>query len=372
MLKSDVNIVKKGLKKIHFKNVTTFYVKDRQVLREKKLNLTELGKEFCTELVTSMKKSLTGGNSKLFAMDLKSKAVQDKLIELKEDGDISAFIEENKEFLKYDEDVIVNVIQYSIQQVNKKESDDAMEDEDNAKDDERFVEHDMFMVIVHKAEELKEIGFSLQDTDFVEISTKNINNIDVIIDFKKPFEAFMFPIIEDAQLNVNKVLYFTSKANKINGNITTKMLGCDFILPPKEEKLLFNAIITEMFGEIPTKTLYNVYRQIHDRLDEENEVINTTELQSILDGQKFVTPLEISKYIEDLYGVDYYEFKILNIAPDFSKKSVNIKNNDVNIKVSPEALSSLKSMTDEEGNTFVMIKIEEDLIVDELNVKPTK
>lgn len=370
MLKSDISLIKKGLKKVNLKSAKTFYIKDGKVLKQKTLDLTDLGKDFCKTLVVSMNKSLTGGNSKIFAMDLKSEAVRDRLIEVNGEENIEKFIETNQEFFNYEGDVIVNVINFGIRQALKSENkEDAMEDKDEENDEERFLIADLFMVIVHKAEQLKEIGFSLEKNNFEEISTTKIKDIDVIIDFAKPLESFMFPIVEDEKVNINKVLYFTSKANKINGNITKKMLGCDFVLPPSEEKLLFNSIISQMFGTIPTKVLYSIYRKIHDRLSETNELINTKELQSLLEKEQFVQELNIAELIDELYGVDFYEFNIHNIIPDFTKKSLNIKNSELDIKVSPEVLSSLKSTIDEDGNKFIMIKIEDDIIVNELFVK---
>ena len=82
----------------------------------------------------------------------------------------------------------------------------------------------------------------------------------------------MFPAFSDNYADVNKVVYYTSKANLRNEALLSDVLCCGFEPTAKEEQEKFEEIIREVNGEkIKPQIIRDIYSVINERLEAQEE-----------------------------------------------------------------------------------------------------
>ncbi|MEA5025595.1 hypothetical protein SDC9_22124 [bioreactor metagenome] len=190
--------------------------------------------------------------------------------------------------------------------------------------------------------------------------------MDVTINLSAPLDGFMFPAWNDDSADVNKVVYYSNKANTPNLEFLAKVLGCDIQTTAQTEKEQFLEILQEVAGrEIEPEKIASIYESVNTILTR-NEEEESTDIASVglKDMEKILqaSGVENTQGLETAFmkvtGTEKYEFKATNIVPNFKGKSVKIENNTVSISVSPQDLKNIKQVK-KDGKRYLLIEIDE-------------
>lgn len=203
--------------------------------------------------------------------------------------------------------------------------------------------------------------------------------LDVTINLNNPLDGFMFPSWSDNSADVNKVVYYTNKANTPNMEFLSKVLECELHSTAETEKAQFLEIVQEIAGkEIEAEKIANIYEGINSILTR-NEEEKSTEIASVglKDMEKILqsSGVENTERLETVFtqitGTDKYQFKASNIVPNFSGKSIKIGNDTVSISVNPQDLKNIKQVK-RNGKRYLLIEIDETINLEgfELSTEP--
>ena len=358
MNKQDISSIKKGLKidpsKVTIGKIFSVYLRKEteEILQTTHSYFDTVEAEQQELYVKNFKASLSGGiNSKLFELRFNNEAEEPLSTTLQDMvqsdtpenflADSELLISKILNNFSYDKDVVLNVIQCTYE-----------------------TETEMIPFIlgtVNKVEAAKkELMFDYLDREFDVYS-----NLNLIVNLKSPLDGFMYPVIEEDQANVNKILNFHSKKDKSNLNFIVNILTCNPILTAKEEKIRFNQILKLIVStKIKPAFLHHLYGQLSDifSLEEniEDRVITKRILQRIIEEYGIELQQDITDSYEEILGIQDYGFTFDNVVPDFSKKSISIENPETSIKVSPTDLSKVQQIVDENGERFILIRITDD------------
>ncbi len=195
--------------------------------------------------------------------------------------------------------------------------------------------------------------------------------MDVTINLSAPLDGFMFPAWYDNSADVNKVIYYASKANDPNLDFLENVLDCFIESTAQIEKEQFLEIVQEVAGrEIEPEKIAGIYENINYILEknEEEEVteppkVGIKEVEKILQ----VSGVENTQGLETAFmkvtGSEKHEFKATNLIPRFKGKSIKIENNSVSISLNPQDLKNIKQVK-KDGRRYLMIEIDETLNLD--------
>lgn len=195
---------------------------------------------------------------------------------------------------------------------------------------------------------------------------------DPIINLTAPIDGFMYPSMDGDQANVNRIINFHKKANETNPTFISTVLNAEIVLTARQEKTYFNMILKKMLGDkVKPKVLHQIYSSIHRTFETEEEtehrVLHRGQLLRILEAQIEELAADIEDVFEDVIGVQNYGFKVDNITPDFSKKSLEIKSDEAEIRINPKDLNKVRQVRSEDGNMFLMVEILSDSSTDGLS-----
>src|SRR5699024_10319332 len=99
--------------------------------------------------------------------------------------------------------------------------------------------------------------------DYIEREFKAHNEVDPIINLKKPLTGFLFPTFPDHASDVNHILYSAGKSNEPDTSFIEEVLHCSEIITAAEEKDGFELIVNKVAGDkVDSTTLSNIYEEI--------------------------------------------------------------------------------------------------------------
>lgn len=190
--------------------------------------------------------------------------------------------------------------------------------------------------------------------------------MDVTINLSAPLDGFMFPAWHDDAADVNKVVYYSSKANAPNPEFLSQVLGCDFQRTAQTEKEQFLEIVQELAGkEIEAEKIADIYENLNTLItmneEEENPEaasVGVKDMEKILQASGVGNTQGLETAFLKVTGTEKYEFKAANIAPNFKGKSLKIENNTVSISVNPQDLRYIKQVK-RDGKRYLLIEIDE-------------
>ena len=194
-----------------------------------------------------------------------------------------------------------------------------------------------------------------------------------IVKMTAPLEGFMYPLFEDDSGNRNKILYYSSKSNKVNNTFIVNVLNCRLTLTAKQEKDYFHEILNELVGgKIKPVELYRVYDNIMRRFESEEDEDYRTLSPSVLKTVLEESDLTLAKDIEEVYsavlGRTDYRFKVKNIVPDLSKKSISLGNSDTEINIKPDYLENVHQVQMDDGDIYLLIRLNENVSANGFNI----
>ncbi len=272
---------------------------------------------------------------------------------------MDAIVSKIAENYTYDTDIVINFLKAEYYKGNKKRSMEADESIDD------FVQSIEFILCsINKVDVPKKV----LKLDYSDLTFKPNSALDMIINLKSPLDGFMFPSICAEYIDVNKAVYYSSKAKQMNNIFVEEVLGCNVKATAIEEKESFNAILnTVVGGSIKPDTMQEIYERINEKLEMEEEIeddeeptVNMKEVESVLKESGIENTEVVKSAFEEICGSDY-EFKVKNILPDFKSKSIKIENESTNLTITPRDLSSIKQIIDKRGRKCLLIELNEDV-----------
>lgn len=259
----------------------------------------------------------------------------------------------------YDTDVVINFVKAEYYKGNKKRNEEA----DEAVDD--YVQAIEFILCsINKVDVPKKV----LKFDYSEMTFRPTSALDITVNLNSPLDGFMFPSFSSDYVDVNKVIYYSSKAKQMNFTFVEEVLECGVKPTAIEEKESFNAILNTVVGDkIKPETIHEIYEKINEKLEdaeeeEENEepTVDIKEVQKILEDSGIENAEVVKSAFEQVCGGDY-DFKVKNIVPDFGSKSIKIENEATSITINPNELSGIKQVMDKDGKKYLMIELREDV-----------
>jgi hypothetical protein len=258
----------------------------------------------------------------------------------------------------YETDIVINFVKAEYFKGNKKRKEEADESIDDYVQAIEFILCSVNKVDIPK----KALKF-----DYAEMAFKPNSALDTVINLNSPLDGFMFPSFSSDYVDVNKVVYYSSKAKQMNTVFVEDILDCSIKPTGIEEKESFNAILNTVVGDkIKPETMQEIYERINEKLEyqdeegEEDPSVDMKEIKSVLEESGIKETESLQSAFEQICGGDY-EFKIKNIVPDFNSRSIKIENETTNITITPKELSSVRQVRDKNGKKCLLIELTEDV-----------
>ena len=176
----------------------------------------------------------------------------------------------------------------------------------------------------------------------------------------------MFPAIGDFGSDVNKLLYYTAKANVRNEELLENVLNCRYDLTAKEERERFEEILRIVTGgKIKPEVLKAINAAIGEKLEAESDGGETVVLSA---GQ--IRSIFEESGLSDLGGFDEayeqtaergYTFNAANLVGGI--RSVHINTGVSDIDVSLEDLVSVRQVINTRGRKCLEIELDDDAVI---------
>lgn len=259
----------------------------------------------------------------------------------------------------YDTDVVINFVKAEYYKGNKKKGSGEEEDINDYLQAIEFI-----LCSINKVEVPKKV----LKFDYSDLTFKPNSALDVSINLKSPLDGFMFPSFSSQYVDVNKLIYYSSRAKEMNASLVEQVLECGIKPTAIEEKESFNAILNTVVGDkIKPDVMQEIYERINEKLeivDEEDEeeepTVDMKQIKTVLEESGVENTEMIETAFDEICGSDY-EFKVKNIVPDFKSKSIKIENETTNITITPRDLSGIKQIRNKEGRKCLLIELTEDV-----------
>lgn len=388
MNKKDLADIRKEFKLVSYmlpiKEVYSVYIKkDNGEIITRELEHFEMMEVEKRELyLNNFKKVLTGSlDSKIFELDFKE-LNEEKGIEVSEStqqilyGALNSkestaefgdkIVDKISQNYTYDTDVVINFIRAEYYSGGKKNR-----GEENSEAEDYVQAVEFILCSVNKVEIPKKV----LKFDYAEMKFKPNSALDMTINLNSPLDGFMFPSFTSQYVDVNKVIYYSSKAKQINGTFVEKVLECTIKPTAAEEKENFNTVLgAAVGGKIKPDVMQDVYERISGKLEEDEEedpTLDVNEVARVLSESGVKNVESVKNAFQEVCG-ENYEFKARNVVPDFKSKSIKIENENTSITIRPQDLSSVKQVVDKRGKKCLLIELKEDMVVNGLNLETEK
>lgn len=386
MNKKDLADIRKEFKmgsyNLSIKEVYSVYLKkDNAQIITKELNHFEMMDIEKRELyLDNFKKVLTGAiDSKVFELDFQpennegsSKNTQQILYKaLSNDESIvncgDEIVDKISKNYTYDTDIVINFVKAEYIKGNKKKN---AEGEESINDYIQAI--DIILCSINKVDAPKKV----LKFDYSEMKFKPNSALDFVINLNSPLDGFMFPGISSQYVDVNKIIYYSSKSKQINSVFVETVLNCGVKPTAIEEKESFNAIInTIVGGTIKPDTMQEIYERINDKLEieedkeaEDEPKVNMKDIEKVLEESGVENTDAVKLAFEEVCGTDY-EFKVRNIVPDFKSRSIKIENEKTNITITPGDLRCIKQIRNKNGIKCLLIELKDDVEINGLKLE---
>lgn len=187
-----------------------------------------------------------------------------------------------------------------------------------------------------------------------------------------PAKGFLFPAFQDRTTDIHNILYYTKKPEELQPELIANVLGSTIPLTAKDQKITFQAIISDTLGE---ECDYEVVRNIHDNLNEMIEAAKESPEPLELsrpDVKKLLLRSGVEEEKMETFDEDFEEAvgekKTLLATNIASVKTFQIETPDVVVKVNPER-SDLVETREIDGRRCLVIAIDNHLEVNGIEIQ---
>jgi hypothetical protein len=376
MNKKDLSTFRQQFKldnySLKIKNLYTAYIKkDNQSILYAELASFESMSEPAQEIhLGNFKKLLTGGlNTKIFELFFNDSTPENegqtlcRRLLITEQTDFveccNAYIERLAAHYNYDSDIVISFASGKYNKPAGKKSRKGEEDSLDGFDDTSFG-FKFVLCSVNKADDSKRGIYYNAASDRFELSS----SLNKEVNFSAPIDGFMYPAIGDFGSDVNKILYYTAKANVRNEDLLENVLKCRLDLTAKQEQEKFEGLLGLVSGgKIKPEILKNISSAITEKLEaykDDDEIVT-------LDASEIRVIFEESG-IQDLSGFEDafiqaaekgYEFKAASLVGS-NTRSVRISTGVSDINVDLEDLVSIRQVINSRGRKCLEIELSDD------------
>jgi hypothetical protein len=193
----------------------------------------------------------------------------------------------------------------------------------------------------------------------------NLNSaLDKTVNFQAPVDGFVFPSMGDGFPDVNKLIYYTSKANLRNEALLENVLHCKYEPTAKEEKDKFEELLRLVNGtKIKPEILKNIYEAVGEKIEAEGESGEDVTL-----GAREIRDIFEESGIKDLSGFEdaflqaadeSFSFKALSLVSG-STKAIKISSGVAEVTVDMANLGAVKQVINARGRKCLQIELGED------------
>ncbi len=388
MNKKDLSAFRRQFKTdsyaLKFKEHYTAYIKkDNQMLLYAELASFDMKSELEQEIhLANFKKTLTGGlDSKLFELSFdtnqpenEGQALCRQLLTTEQTAFVdscNAYIAKLAAHFTYDHDIVISFAKGQYNKPAGKKGRGGIEDSLDGFDDTsyglKFV-----LCTISKADDTKRGIYYNAATERFEVSS----SLNKEIYLASPLEGFMYPAIGDFGSDVNKLLYYTAKANVRNEVLLENVLNCRYELTAKEEKERFEEILRRVSGEkIKPEIMKNVYDAVSEKLeayqdDDEVVTLDAGEIRDIFD-ESGVSNLDGFEDAFNQAAEKGFTFKASSLAGG-SVRSLKITSGVADINVSLEDLSAVRQVINARGRKCLEIELGDDAEINGITLETEK
>lgn len=185
-----------------------------------------------------------------------------------------------------------------------------------------------------------------------------------------PANGFLFPVFNDRATDIHGILYYSKNPEELQETFIDNVLGSMPPITAKNQKEIFNEIITNTLGEeADFETVKSIHETLNDRIEKNKEepeplVLTKTDMKQIFqDSSVSNDKLEIlNKEIETVS--EEQTFVASNIV---DTKKFNIELPDVVIKVSPDRTDLVETRIID-GRQCLVIKVTDRIQVNGVSV----
>ncbi|WP_085992328.1 DUF4317 domain-containing protein [Oceanobacillus senegalensis] len=270
---------------------------------------------------------------------------------------------------QYEMDIVITFIRGEYMKPMKRRSEESEES-----DRDTVYSNSFILCSMNKTQDpKKELLF-----DYVEKEFKYNFVVDPIINLKSPISGFLFPCFTDNAADVNHVLYSAGKANEPNYHFIEEVLNAEEMMTAQEDKIVFEEIVRKVTGDrINTSTLSNVYEEIHQVIEENEEEeeeipkLDYKDVEKVLksSGVEDVNKEKVEEAFKTVIDDETYEFKANNIVPKYTTKSIKIKTKVADISISPQDLRYVRQIQFN-GKLSLMIEVDENTVIEGFEMIP--
>lgn len=320
--------------------------------------------------LSCFKKLLTGAfNSKLFELSFDDSAPEGEGQDLCREllgSEKEEFVECCNRYItaisgnySYDSDIVLSFVNGSYRKPAGKKGRKGEEESLDGFDDTSYG-FKFVMCSISKADSAKRGICYSAATERFEVSS----TLDKTINFLSPADGFVYPAFGDNGADINKLMYYTSKADVRNESLLENVLHCACEPTAKEEKEIFEEILRTVNGtKIKPEIIKNIYEAVNEKIEAaedegESITLDSDELKDIFTecGVKNLDAFEDAYQHAADKG---FEFKASSLVSG-NARSVKIKSGVADISVSLGDLGAVKQVINSKGRKCLQIELGED------------
>lgn len=174
----------------------------------------------------------------------------------------------------------------------------------------------------------------------------------------KPETGFLFPAFNDRATDLNQLLFYTKKPDKIHPEFIAALTGGKAPLPADFQKKIFENIIAEIAKDTDFEDTKNIHGEVRTRIDtrhmnEENTHITKADIKDIIDSS-------IGNISETTFNDAYdklmadYDDTALSLENIIDTNKFDISVPDIQIKVKPDKTENIEQKIVDGRKCFII------------------
>ncbi|SHI09645.1 protein of unknown function [Sporobacter termitidis DSM 10068] len=356
---------------LQLKQLYTAYIKkDNQNILYAELCSFDMKSETEQEIyLSNFKKLLTGGfNSKLFELSFDDGAPEGEgqarfrqLLGAEREAFADCcnkYIAQVAANFNYDSDVVIS---FASGKYNKPMGRRGRKGEEESLDgfDDTSFGFNFVLCSVCRADDVKRGIYYSASSEKFELNSA----LDKTVNFLSPVDGFMFPAFNDNCADINKLLYYTAKANVRNEALLENVLHCRYEPTAREEQEKFGEILRLVNGEkIKPELLKNIYEAVSEKIeayadDGEQVTLDASELKDILE-ESGVADLEGFESAFNQAADEGFEFKAASLVSGAAQMKINTGVGDIAVNLAD--LGSVRQVINARGRKCLQIELSDD------------
>lgn len=187
-----------------------------------------------------------------------------------------------------------------------------------------------------------------------------------------PDLGFLFPAFNDRNTDLHSALYYSKNAEYLHPEITEELLGCAMPLPAKDQKLTFNTVVEETFGE---QCGFEIARTLHENLntllnekkeDPEPLSLDKADVKRLL-ADCGAGPEQLTHFEEEFDSQAGEQASLIasNLA---STRKFEVRTPDITVNVSPERTDLVETRIID-GREYLVIPLTDEVEVNGIRIR---